>query len=97
MDNAMKVEFEAITDAVARLGTAEAGIGATLSALDEQVARLRGRWSGEASDAYDRAQQEWTTAIRELNELLAQATASLTAARDGFRAAEDANIARWPV
>lgn len=45
-------------------------IGQILTDLDERVATLRSGWSGEASDAYDRAQREWTASLNELGAIL---------------------------
>ena len=46
------------------------GIAEELRTLDEKVARLRSEWSGDASDAYDAAQREWTTCLDEMGRIL---------------------------
>lgn len=46
------------------------GIAEELRTLDEKVARLRGEWSGDASDAYDSAQREWTACLDEMGRIL---------------------------
>ncbi|MEV7694361.1 WXG100 family type VII secretion target [Microbacterium sp. NPDC089189] len=52
-----------LRDALARTSRS---LSATLAELDERVAVLRSAWSGDASDAYDRAQREWTRSLDEL-------------------------------
>lgn len=55
------------------IGTLQAStsaIGGRLDRLDEEVAALRGAWSGEASDAYDAAQRTSRAQLREMNRIL---------------------------
>ncbi|WP_159501998.1 WXG100 family type VII secretion target [Microbacterium sp. 18062] len=52
------------------LAQASREIGEDLATLDEKVSNLRSEWSGEASDAYDRAQRQWTANLQELNRIL---------------------------
>lgn len=55
---------------VEKLRSAVRDIETELSTLDEQAARLRSSWTGEASAAYDRAHAEWTTSLSALNAAL---------------------------
>ncbi|MFG6445653.1 WXG100 family type VII secretion target [Microbacterium sp. P06] len=45
-------------------------IAETLRDLDDRVSKLRSAWSGDASDAYDRAQRDWTASLDELGRIL---------------------------
>lgn len=55
---------------VGTMEDAVAAISAHLDRLDEQVAALRGSWTGEASDAYDKAQRINRQQLAELNRFL---------------------------
>ncbi|MFV0374458.1 WXG100 family type VII secretion target [Microbacterium sp.] len=56
-----------------------------LDQLDGKVAQLRHNWSGEASDAYDQAQQKWTVHATHLQELLADYSSRLNAINQQYR------------
>lgn len=66
-----------------------------LEVLDQEVSTLRGRWTGEASDAYDRAQREWTAKLTALNELLAEHRHTTVRAQEIFQDARRKNEALW--
>ncbi|MFC8193168.1 WXG100 family type VII secretion target [Cellulomonas sp. NPDC057328] len=64
------------------LRDAAAGIEAELERLDAEVRRLEGRWSGEAREAYSRAQAQWRSDLAALNAVLdgaARRSASVSA------------------
>ncbi len=48
-----------------------------LEALDAEVQRLRNSWDGQARSAHERAQQQWSSTIRQTKNLLAEATRRL--------------------
>ena len=80
---------------VQSIGSANAGIDSTLRALDDDVALLRGQWTGAAREAYDRAHAEWTTALSAMNGVLddvRKATGEITARH---RAAENGVKGIW--
>ncbi|MFV0286226.1 MAG: WXG100 family type VII secretion target [Demequina sp.] len=52
------------------LNAALAQIEQELADLDERVTTLRAAWTGEASDAYDVAQSDWTTSLTHMRDLL---------------------------
>lgn len=66
----LAVSGEGLEHLRASLAQASRGIDEDLTALDEKVSKLRSEWSGEASDAYDHAQREWTASLQELNRIL---------------------------
>lgn len=66
-----------------------------LDHLNQEVATLRGNWTGSATDAYDRAQRQWTAQLREMNELLAQHRGTAHHAQEIFRDARRRNAEIW--
>lgn len=54
------------------VGNASKNINDRLTDLEQAVSKLRQSWSGEAQEAYDRAQRDWNGKIGELNTLLAR-------------------------
>jgi len=70
MNNEIKVTQAGMSDLIERLRDAVHGIEGVLHSLDEQVAKLRGGWTGAASDAYDDAQKKWRGQLGEMNDLL---------------------------
>jgi WXG100 family type VII secretion target len=43
-----------------------------LATLESRLNALMGEWTGEASQAYDRAQREWIVTLRKLRAVLAR-------------------------
>ncbi len=60
---------------IEKLRSAVRDIEKQLSTLDEEAARLRSSWSGEAATAYDRAHADSTRSLRALNVALDKAAA----------------------
>lgn len=58
---------------LAALGRAAEGIQAELDALEREVAGLRDRWGGDARDAFERAQAEWTAGMVVVQRVLREA------------------------
>jgi WXG100 family type VII secretion target len=54
------------------------GLEDELTALDDEAARLRSSWSGEARDAYDGAHRVWSAELAEMKDALADSTRRLT-------------------
>lgn len=96
MSDDLKVEFDGLEAAVTRLAESRTRIEKALAALDGKASVLRGQWTGEASDAYDRAHTNLAKGMRELNALLGAASTALSKANTGFHQAEKTNAARWP-
>ena len=47
-------------------------IKSTLDNLESEVNKLKGAWSGEALEAYNQAQRNWTASVNEMQQLLTQ-------------------------
>lgn len=78
----------AFTDAYDSIATA-------LGALESEVSRLRSSWNGEASDAYDATQAQWTARLAEMNRILGLAASAAGASAERYRRAQSKIEARW--
>ncbi|MCI2959077.1 WXG100 family type VII secretion target [Agromyces atrinae] len=67
----IKASGEALERAHVELVRAGHELEELLRTLDTKVDKLRGAWSGDASDAYERAQREWTALLEEMRRLVA--------------------------
>ncbi|MFJ4159360.1 WXG100 family type VII secretion target [Microbacterium testaceum] len=66
-----------------------------LDDLDAAVAAGRAEWTGDARNAYDAAQRQWSDALARMNASLADATAGMAAARSAFEIAEALATRLW--
>jgi WXG100 family type VII secretion target len=64
------VSGQNMQEAYTKLVGASQAIDAELAALDREVATLRSAWSGDATDAYDLAQQRWSAQLSRIQALL---------------------------
>lgn len=76
-----------IDDAESGMRSAVAQIQQELDELDARVGTLRGAWTGEASDAYDTAQREWTLHLTNMRALLDDYGTRLQRINDRYRVA----------
>lgn len=92
----LQVEFAAAEATLASLRAARAEIAARLAALDGEVARLRGGWSGDAQHAYDVAHAQWSAQMTRMSGLLDSASSVLEEWLGGLRDLERDLAAMWP-
>lgn len=78
-----------------RLRTAADGIESELDRLDAEADRLRSAWSGEATEAYRRAHEQWTTSLRALRGVIADAARAGQTSSDRYAAAQATIAERW--
>lgn len=76
----VSVRHDAVAHTVAQLALTVTAFEHELDLLDSEVERLKSSWDGESQRAYDRAQNEWSTAIASMKALLAEATRRLITA-----------------
>lgn len=76
----VSVRHDAIAQTVAELALAVRAFEHELDTLDSEVERLKSSWNGEAQRTYERAHQQWSTAIESMKALLAEATRRLITA-----------------
>ena len=94
--SALGVEFGAAEASRAQLMQARVAIAAQLSGLEATAARLSGRWSGEAQQAYAIAQAEWSQSMAEMVAVLDAATALLESWTSRMTQLESDLAAGWP-
>ncbi|WP_311246038.1 WXG100 family type VII secretion target [Microbacterium sp. WCS2018Hpa-23] len=91
----VSVRHDAVVETVAQLALAVRAFEHELDTLDSEIERLEAAWDGEAQRAYDRAQQEWSTAIGSMKALLAEATRRLIAANSISMSTADTAADVW--
>ncbi len=82
-------------DLLASLRAATNAIEAKLDALEYEVATLRSSWTGDAHDAFDEAQNRWSTCMRVLHGVLSDANIVAESAGESLREAEQAVRSLW--
>jgi len=95
MSDEIKVTQAGMSALIDALRDAIQGIEAILRELDSKVSELRGGWSGEASEAYNRAQARWTAQLDEMNGLLARHRNDTIAGAELFKDAVAKNREIW--
>ena len=95
MSDEIKVTQAGMSALIDRLRDAIQAIEGILRDLDDKVAELRGGWSGEASDAYNRAHETWTAQLDEMNSLLARHRNNTIAGAELFQDAANKNREIW--
>jgi len=90
-----KVDTDKVLDMVEAMRIANAGIESALERLDAQVRRLEDSWSGEARDAYSRAQVQWRRDLADMNRTLANAARRAANVSTHYAAASQAAAAHW--
>ncbi|WP_159501860.1 WXG100 family type VII secretion target [Microbacterium sp. 18062] len=94
MADAIEADPDALTALADELTDALAGMDQELGDLSAALSLLSGQWSGDASDAYQRAQTDWLTSMDSLREWGAAAVALLHSVASRYTATESAVIAR---
>lgn len=93
----LKVQVGAIMQTLQILNSAHGEMKETLAALENEVAGLSARWSGEAQSEYAAAQRDWAARMDNLHGILAQARGALDAATIAFEQTERAVEQGWQV
>ncbi len=91
----LKVTFGALEAAAGDIKTRASSIQARLDRLDSELAPLRADWTGAASSAYQQAKQQWSTAITDMQALLAQLGTAVDTSNSDYQGAENQNRSRW--
>lgn len=91
----VSVRHDAVAQTVAELALAVKSFEHELDLLDSEIERLKSAWSGESQRAYERAQQQWSTAIESMKALLAEATRRLITANSISMATADTAARVW--
>lgn len=86
---------ERIRGAAVAIKESSRNIADALDALDARVSTLRAAWSGEASEAYDAAQAQWSVQLAEMNRILTQAATAGENSADRYARGRAKIEARW--
>ncbi len=95
MTNKLRFDPGSLQATAARLAEATAAIQGQLDALEAEADTLIGRWSGEAADAYRRAQVQWTASLRNMNSVLQSSSRAADASAARYATARAAVAERW--
>jgi early secretory antigenic target protein ESAT-6 len=68
----MSVNPAQVSALAGQIRSGSQNIKSTLENLESEVNKLKGAWSGEALEAYNQAQRNWTVSVTEMNQLLSQ-------------------------
>ena len=84
----------------AALESANSQIQSIARSLDEKLDALRGRlqqiqWEGADQAAYQAHQQQWDTALRDINGILNQIGSAVGVARENYMSTEASNAKVW--
>lgn len=77
------------------LSESVSSIDRELGSLEDRLDALSGEWSGEAFDAYQRAQIEWNASMQRLRDLLSRAGGLAGSSVDHHLAARTEVAALW--
>lgn len=91
----LKVDFGALSTASADISTGANKIQSQLDQMDSSLQPLRADWSGSASEAYQSAKSQWTQAINDMKQLLAEIGSAVSNSHDEYHAGEQKNTGRW--
>jgi WXG100 family type VII secretion target len=94
-DEHIKVHQAGMSNLVDVIGAGVEQLTRILDELDSEVSTLRSRWNGEASAAYDRAQETWTVQLRDLTQYLQYARGRAANAQEIFAEAKSRNQQIW--
>jgi WXG100 family type VII secretion target len=86
---------ELILAAAERLDVASGEIASRLDELDAEVATLRGRWSGDAAEAYRRAHVQWNERLDNMRRILTDAVTAAERSSSRYAGAQAKVAERW--
>lgn len=91
----LKVDFGALSAASADITSGANQIQSQLDQMDGSLQPLRADWTGSASEAYQTAKTQWTQAIGDMKQLLADIGNAVSTSHDEYHAGEQKNTGRW--
>jgi WXG100 family type VII secretion target len=93
MSGNQEVRFSQMEQLSQLLADATTGIDGVLTQLEERVAEVSGDWTGEASDAYQKAHAEWDASLKEMRRMLSRTQATHVAVTERYQLAR-ANVSK---
>jgi WXG100 family type VII secretion target len=95
-DVSYALDTDSMDNFVQVLATASASIDERLGQLQSRITAIFGdHWLGPAHDAYLEQKQNWDNAAVAMNELLVQASGTLSAVTQGYVDTEQTAMKRW--
>ena len=91
----IKVTFGALETARGDVASTATRISGRLDDLRRAVSPLAASWEGSAAEDYRMRQRQWDTAAADLTRVHVDVGRALGEAEAGYRATENANVARW--
>ncbi|MEV7611027.1 WXG100 family type VII secretion target [Microbacterium sp. NPDC089320] len=91
----IRVEHEPLAESIASLADTAQRIRDLLDGLEREVSELHGLWTGQADEAYARAQREWTACAADMQAALVSAATAAARAQARTRDAEAQVAALW--
>lgn len=91
----LKVDFGALSGASSDIGAGANKIQSQLDQMDSALQPLRADWTGSASEAYQTAKSQWSQAITDMKQLLADIGNAVSTSHDDYHAGEQKNTGRW--
>lgn len=91
----MSVNPAQVTALAGQIRTGANGIKTELDTLESEVGKLRASWDGEAQQAYDQAQREWSKSLTALQELLGQISGKTDEIAAQYLASDAASSSRF--
>lgn len=95
MTGMVRVDHGALAAAADGLRATARSIEADLDRLEQDLAPLRGDWTGAAKNAYDEARGRWNAAIQEMFLVLGGLSGSVHESDAAYRAADQRGAGRF--
>lgn len=95
MTGMLRVDHGGLAAAATQLTATARAIEADLDRLEQDLAPLRGDWSGSASAAYDHARGRWNAAMQEMFWMLGGIGGAVQDADAAYRAADRRGAGRF--
>ena len=86
------VNFHALTQASADIGSALSKMQGSLDTLESDAAKLVATWKGDAQDAYAARQRQWRSAANDLAQMLTDIRSALDASAQHYHSTEKKNV-----
>lgn len=91
----IRVEHSSLADSIASLADAAQSIRELLDGLEADISELNDLWTGQANQAFDRAQRERSACAADMRSALVSAVTAAARAQARSREAEAQVAALW--
>jgi early secretory antigenic target protein ESAT-6 len=89
------VKFSALAKASEDINKAIANMNSELDGLEKGIQPMLSTWDGAARDEYFRRQQEWSSASKDITQLLTQIKGAVMKSAEIMQAREQANARKF--